>query len=151
MLQCWIYDMQLKYLIVKERGKDCFTIMLIPPKRNRTKLNNETNARNARINYLHNEVLWDFGSLCILPFIQTFIPLAVFINRPPYCKVYMTPFLKTLEECDTLSALLLLGIFTTGEQSPIEECTFISHPWELIGGFGEFVLPCWERSLSPAR
>lgn len=57
----------------------------------------------------------------ILQFIQTFVPLAVFINSTPCCKVYMTPFLKTLEECDTLSALLLLSIFTIGEQPPIEE------------------------------
>lgn len=59
-------------------------------------------------------------------------------------------FFKTLAECDTLSALLLLSFFTIGEQPSIEEVhlsRFISHPWELIGGFGKFVLPRWERSL----
>lgn len=152
MLHGWIYDMQLNYFIVKETGKGCFTILLIPPKKkkNRTKVNNEINARNTCINYLHKQVLWGFGSLCILQFIQTFIPLAVFINSTPHSKVYMTPFFKTLADCDTLSVLLLLGFFTVGDQPPIEEVhlsSFISHPWELIGGFGKFVLPRWERSL----
>lgn len=150
----WIYDMQLKYFIVKERGKDCFTIMLILWKRNRTKLNNETIARNARINYFAQ---WGFVRLwlpvyfAIYSDLRTFVPLAVFINSTPCCQVYMTPFLKNWKSVTHCQPCFCWASSPLGSSLLLKKSTFISHPWELIGGFGEFALPHWERSLSPAR